>query len=813
MTIFVDPISNKRTRALRTFAKLLIVSILFVPLSASPLGLGDLKLHSTLNRPLDAEIDLISPGSTRADEISVRLASNEAFEGAGIDRPLLLNHLKFEVDTRADGTPYIKVVSDQPVTEPFLDFLVEVNWPNGKLVREYTTLLDPPVTVEEPPAAVAAPAIESQPAPATSRAATPATTQAPVTANDGARPERLKPSVGKAPDGAWTYGPVEKGATLRSIAQDLKAFDTAASVEQIMLALLKSNPEAFYDHNVNQLKAGYVLRIQDPAVLKELSQTAAMAEVRRQTAQWLGAKKAAMQAAGMARPAVPAGGEVAPSATEGPRLRLSAPEEAQKPASGGPEGAKGEASGDTAKIRNDLTAALEASAAARQENAELRDRLAKLEQRIADMQRLLKLKDESLAALQAQAGAAGKGAEGAFARLLGNPMLLAAAGVAVLLLATLGWLVVRRVRLARTPLEVFAGINEKPAPSVATTPESAVITEAAGGAAPSLERTSQLAMATGEGGGVDILEAGEDEIDILAEADVYLAYRRFDKAEELLKEALREEPARRDLVLKLLEVYSVGGNAEAFVNQAGLLKASLNPSETSIWDKVVAMGKRIAPGNALFEGAAASDEDAAAKTGGKEAESPSGQELFDVDFEKELSGLGVEDDRPVTDSGSSDPFAAAESTAPESEPAPAKQDLPDLDFTLDEDTLARLRQPGNELINEDQHPSPEEDRLVAVPETHPEAQQRHDDLGNVGDIQWLSAAGEDLLKFEDDDGTEEPESALISGEDEIGTKLDLAKAYLDMGDQESARNILSEVADEGDQEQQREAHELMRQMG
>jgi pilus assembly protein FimV len=344
--------------------------------------------------------------------------------------------------------------------------------------------------------------------------------------------------------------------------------------------------------------------------------------------------------------------------------------------------------------------------------------------------------------------------------------------------------------MARASLEEFTRIEERGDEALQVS-GGAVAAAAASGAAPGLVVETAVEQGRAEEAGVDILQAEDDEIDVLAEADVYFAYRRFDKAEELLREALKDEPGRRDLAAKLLEVYAASGNGEAFVREATALKAGLEPGDASMWDKIAAMGRRVAPGHALFEPAAAPAA-AAAKPAAQAENSLSLHELTDIDFEKELGAL---DDQPVTAVSA----AAAQ--------ASGENELADLDLTLDEATLARLRQPDGGAIESSVTSTLNAGQVPFAGEPKAKAAE-----GGAGDIDWLSAAGEDLLKFEDD-VQGESESTLISGEDEVDTKLDLAKAYIDMGDQESARNILNEVANEGDQNQQREAHDLMRQIG
>ena len=129
---------------------------LIYPLHAYALGLGDITVHSALNQPLDAEIAIISATKLTPQDLQISLGSAADFSQAGLDRPIMLTRFKFTVEEREDATPYIKVTSRQPVKEPFLDFLIAVDWSQGHLVREFTVLLDPPLTVDESPAAVTA---------------------------------------------------------------------------------------------------------------------------------------------------------------------------------------------------------------------------------------------------------------------------------------------------------------------------------------------------------------------------------------------------------------------------------------------------------------------------------------------------------------------------------------------------------------------------------------------------------------------------------------------------------------------------------
>ncbi len=887
-------------------AKVLVVIFLLAPISASPLGLGDIRLHSALNQQLDAEIDMIALGQTRVEDIVVRLATREAFERAGIERPLFLSRLRFEVETGPGNTANIRIRSDQPVREPFLNFLVEVNWPNGRLLREYTVLLDPPLFLDETPAAIQVPAV--------SVAETPARVAAPrqdATA-DATTPRtvsgRLSASIEIGPDGAWSYGPVQQSDTLWSIARGLRAADESVSIEQIMMALLRNNPEAFFNNNINELRAGHVLRIGDPSMIGQLSHAEAVAEARRQFAQWQDAKGERAEAAGPRAVGGDEGGAMATSSgtgiasDTGPRLRLSAPDTADAERFAMSDVEVGDArlsdAATVSRLREDLVSALEISESARQENLELRQRLADMEEQISAMQRLLSLQDDTMSALQAGGvgslesqptpaaeaeGAAETAVEtpktvppvavappiipeitGLITTILDDPMMLGVATFLVLMLATLGWLIVRRRQVAGATLEE---LTESPEPesrrsTAVTTPIAARTVAGAASASAAAQAVSAVTLEesiqeTGDSEddiGLDIMQAEDDEIDILAEAEVYLAYRRFDKAEELLRDAIGNEPGRQDLALKLLEVHAGSGNAQAFIAQAESLHASLGQGDEAMWDKVVAMGRRLAPGHALFAragGAAPAQTQAIA-----DPRMDAGVEITDTtltaaDFAGNLddteldfsAGMDLQDEG--ADFTHVDGPVAGDLTDLSGE-APAPEGFADLDLTLDDETLAKLetgtevfasgpedaRQQTNSDIDGERASGErplagEAASATAIDATLPAAESGDGLIDNElekqllaagsgqgSDVDWLSEIGNDL-DFADMEGDEAGGdfSGLISGEDEVGTKLDLARAYIDMGDQDSARSILNEVTEEGNEDQQRQANDLMRRIG
>jgi len=223
-----------------TLAVALALGTVTVP--AHALGLGDIKAHSALNETFSADIDLLSVAAGELDSIRVRLAAQKEFDKAGVERPFFLSLLKFVPERLDNGQSVVRVSSDFPIREPFLDFLVEVAWPRGRLIREYTVLLDPPVTTRRRAPRVRPVQAVTPTAPAASRSRGNVAAVAPVT-NE--------------------YGPIAANETLWSVATKLRP--RGASMEQMMIALLHANPEAFIEGDINRLRRGAIF--QAPAAL------------------------------------------------------------------------------------------------------------------------------------------------------------------------------------------------------------------------------------------------------------------------------------------------------------------------------------------------------------------------------------------------------------------------------------------------------------------------------------------------------------------------------------------------------------------
>jgi len=719
--------------------------------AAHALGMGEIEVNTSLNEPLNAKIKLFSATAEELDSLKINMAPQEVFNRMGLDRMPMLRDLQFELVSKGKGAPYIKVSSPKPVKEPFLDFILAINWSNGQMMREYTLLLDPPV-------------FEQGRQDGRISAVTTAPEQV-VREEASAQPRVTPPG---------SYGPTERTDTLWAVAKKMRP-DNSVSVPQMMIGLLKENPEAFEDNNINNLKAGYVLRQPEMDVIKQLNKQEAAAESNRQYQAWLAAKG---QAPGRRQQRVAGSAPLAATAKEtaaapaavtpktadaGARLQLLSPDEEARIRAGVGSGT----SGDAAKsLQQQLAVAQETAEATHQENIQLRSRLDELEKQLQSVQKLLTLKDGTLGAMQASAQkeaaatapvpekaapeqpaaeqkakapavVAKKPAKPAakprpaevslLDEVLGNPTYLYAAGGGLVILLLVVAMIMRRKRQADEG--DFSAMTP-----VAEMAEAGQAAEEGAGAsavtATGADEGSEEDSAIGDIGGMGTIHAEESEIDPIAEADVYLAYRRYEQAEALLKEAISADDDRQELKLKLLEIYHATKDVDSFEAQAESLYAALGGQNPELWNQAVEMGRELLPDHPLFsEGGVVSD------TAGDEAD------------------LGAE------------PPDAGDELSFESEEQPVAEDS---DALSDDDLAGSLGMPGlDEATEEEQAGSEEADMSL-------------DDLGDL-DLDFDLGESADL--------------DLDAGE---GSEAEIALDDLDLGDEglEDLSAMAEEASDE-----------------
>ncbi|MGQ0595475.1 MAG: FimV/HubP family polar landmark protein [Gammaproteobacteria bacterium] len=362
-----------------------------LPQAAAALGLGELKKHSELNQPFHATIDLVDANAEELDTLRVKLADAERFRRAGIERPHVLSQLRFEVVETGSGPDHIKITSQSPIQEPYLSFLIEVSWSNGRLYREYAALLDPPVydraTQRTTPPRGRAPDVARPAASGTRR----------LSSSSAARAAMASPG---------SYGPTVRGDTLWEIALRARS-DSSLTVQQVMMALLRANPDAFFQNNINALKAGAVLSIPDASVIAAVPRSEAVALTSGHWALWEQYRGRVAGATGRAPIGqVASTGEIGDRAIS-PGSGAAADSELKLLAANtvGTGGVRSDAGGDPGKLRKELDVAQEALTSQKQEIGELSSKLAESDEIIKLLRRQIDVKDAELATLQARAAA------------------------------------------------------------------------------------------------------------------------------------------------------------------------------------------------------------------------------------------------------------------------------------------------------------------------------------------------------------------------------------------------------------------------
>ena len=478
--------------------------------SAAALGLGQIEVKSKIGEPLVAEIPIVTTDPSELEQLQAALASPETFARIGLMPPVgVVADLRFVQALDARGNPIIRVTSSQPVTEPLLTFLVEVDWGQGRLVREYSALVDTPRTFSAPlQPTIQAPAVEAptvierpaeaiasdtpaEPAPTTdpSGQATPTSDPAAPVPNTPdpnaitASPAAVPPPVMTAPAPVAAMPSPESGDVAVRPGDTLSAIagriGPAATLDQTMIALLRANPDAFIDGNINRLKAGAVLRVPGADALSELDPQQASAIVNAQVQEWRDSRRAVPQPAADASSApIAAATRAAPAAATAPRvagarLEIVPPGASNATQAGTQSGAS--AGGEGAMLQQELVQTKETLAAREAEAQELKSRVAELEKLQQQQQQLIAMKDSELAAAQQRLVQTQK------EQTQASVMPWVFAGVAVLVLGALfAWMARRRDRAApkfRPNVPVAPSIADSFAPAVVAAPEPSAVPE------------------------------------------------------------------------------------------------------------------------------------------------------------------------------------------------------------------------------------------------------------------------------------------------------------------------------------------------
>jgi pilus assembly protein FimV len=887
--------------------RVLVSAMLLAPTVALPLGLGEIRLDSALNEPLSAEIDLVAATPEELSALQAQLASRELFERYGLDRPSYLDSLEFRVGRGQDGRSVLLVRSHDAIGEPFVSFLVDVSWPRGRLLREYTVLLDPPVYAPQgdqaAPAAIAAPRAESAPA---------QSAQAPAAAagSDAAAPES-----GPAVDSPSTYR-VERGDTLYKVAGALAPGDRATT-QRMMIGIFRANPEAFQG-NINVLRAGAILRVPTADELSAIGAGEASAEVNRQVSAW--------RASG--------GG------AESGRLRLVTPTEGVADTGSGEPVAGGSPESQVEGLERDIAEQRRLLELKNQELAELQRKLAekKPPEPVVPVEPEAPAPDETAVAPEDDTGVAvpppeevtepevaaepkpaptpAPEAEGpSFLDSLTDNWMFLLGAAALVLLGLFGYGYVRRRREQDVDdaLRGFDVPPSAPVPSETMRLRALALGEQeADTGTEEIERLDEgdfiveererpiarpkaaAAPAASQEDTISTEAALDlDQADPLAEADFHMAYGLYDQACDLVKMALKKSPDRNDLKLKLAEIHFVAGDTQAFLAVARDLRKSLGAGGD--WDRIVIMGRQLAPDESLFAGGVQSTGVDLSLEGGDNRvdlallSAPGGDEGIDLDLGQVLASdsNSITGEREMLEFNLDEGPESLTSTQEISpREGPGTVEMPTLEMPSSEtptvetpalkvrggDTI-RERVSGRDFsggISPDATAEMSIDELgldlgefdVAQPDSQSDAtiQATHVDetvrvtlrdestrmmpkstistdatgISRMSDsdrtsllasLEASDMSGIDLDVGSPTDDSDSPTTAAtarLSTEQlpqlsdlepvtmsEVGTKLDLARAYLDMGDPDGARNILQEVLSEGSASQKQEARRLI----
>ncbi len=853
---------------LRNMFKIIVLLSLAAPFGAFALGLGDINLKSYLNQPLKAEIELLSIDSSELNNLKVKLASPNEFKKLKIEYSAKLANLKLSVVKKANGVHYIQIRSAASIREPYLNLLLEVSWSNGRILREYALLIDPPIFIPNKSRQIATKAEPEKPkkSSSSSNLGFPSGKDAGKDKSGDnpyidqeeqvAKKEKLQPeqsftrgdrpratdkdnaafakeedkyprgiplgldkndegiNIADLGDDSGNKHRVKSGETMMAIA---KRFKRKGSLMQTMMAIKRANPNAFINNNVHLVKANAQLVIPDSETIDALSNADAMQQYQAQTDVWRQGDQSPVTIAKVARK------------TTGPKkgiFRLEAP--SNEKAKGVADSAQNSKSKADSKIASADTTNSDLATVKRNNKLEdwnIRAEKSKKEllSQIKEKKRLLDIKSSAMASMEASAEKRqfteyckknptekkcikvirkycednkydkncfkvtgfkkvelasldniGKTPEKPFNELVDsnagfvaqvtvlskkwlkyfkeNPVMSAIAGGVALLVLIIIFLFIRQHRKARTEFEEsILDFEEDSAMQARRQNVAASSVSHATSSISQMQNSTVQPVSNDQSSylsdfvvsGMDDINSDSKESDPITEADVFFAYGKYEAAEMLIKEAIQNEPNRLDLRYKLLDIYHGSKNTDSFEFEASELNDMVANKDDPMWQRVVEMGRELAPANALFsDGVPAtavppSNFTADAKT----AKTADSADDFDLDFDFDIS-----------------------------------------DQTNAEDFESELAELESSLEHTE--------NVVSF---------------NPAENNPAEFAGSDVGEYEGD-------SALMTDVDEVGTKLDLAKAYIDMGDPEGARSILDEVLEEGNDKQKGEAQDLMQQM-
>ena len=786
----------------------------------SALSLGRIAVLSALGEPLRAEIDIPEINAEEAASLKASVASPDTFRAAGMDYNPTLGGLQLTLQRRADGRPFLRVSSDRVINDPYLDLIVEANWSSGRIVRDYTMLFDPPNLRQTQ----AAPPTLPQASPAPTRTAAPAAPVSPPATAPASAAANKPPSVPSSPR-TPAAAPATETASKTAATTDrsqitVKPGDTASklvathrpagiSLDQMLVAMLRANPEAFIGGNINRLRSGAVVSLPGAEDAQATSADEARQIVQAQSKDFDEFRR---KLAGSA--------PLSPVATADRRAagKVEAQVDDKKTSNAAPDKltlSKGavQAKGNEDKIAKERSA------------QEAANRAEELSKNIAELNKLSAAAAPAgsapAAATPTQPPATATAATPTLApvtaavepaatpaapapsaplattataapvtampepsfldELLDNPLMPAAAAALIALLAGLGFYRARQRKQAAQMDSSFLESKLQSDSFFGASGGQRVDTQDGTTGSSMVYSPSQLDAA--------------DDVDPVAEADVYLAYGRDLQAEEILKEALRAHPDRLAIHLKLLEIYAKRRDSRNFDALAADVQR-LTGAEGTDWERVCELGRSLDTNNTLYQ------------SGDEAADRPA------TDLSAETPSDSAEP--PSTSEAEADNPASAATVDSDAEPAP--QDTPpgldlDLDFSLENKT-------DSTATTQAAAPEADLDLDLDLPEITDQdppaaAQAQTTDDAAATDAAPQAAADADALEFDlgtlslDLESTEETPSG---SSDPLATKLALAEEFSAIGDTDGARALIEEIIAEASGEMKAKAEAALSQL-
>ena len=745
----------------RKILRIILAGFALSSMSLMALGLGEIKLKSGLNQPLVAEISLLSIRGESNEQLRGKLGSASDFDRSGIERSYFLTRIKFKTITKPDGTRVIQLTTADAVKEPFLNFLVDLEWPNGRLLREYTVLLDPPI-FDDAPKTVVTP-VAQQPAKAKPQTST---------------PKRTAPAKPK-----WegdVYGPTSSSDTLWGIA--LKVRPQGVSVQQAMITIFESNEKAFMKGNINNLKRGAEIRVPDSAVFSQISQREALRMIAVHNESWKSGKRPESRVVDTSSEASSSTSQ-ASSSDEAESGRLQLDTDTEDSGKGGST-----ASDFLEDEENDLL---------KEQNENLNEQSRSDAEKIAQLERLLELKDEQLAKIQNRDASQAEEAttevpaaevtadaditsndatettevedftpvepeantnqesfmDGLMKGSYNMLLLIVGAVVALLLIITIYR---RRNQGVDYQDAVDASSNNQnysnnQSSSVADDDISDTLPEIADDVLANVDVNDDAIEEEFEEPEIETDESS----DPLGEAEIYLAYGKFEQAESLLLTALEEDSERLELNSKLLECYAEMKDQDKYEQHIDSIADKM--SSDSEFENYV---------QELYQ-----------------STWPAGQAFSNDDQEFSFDEENSDDDYDVNSED---------------------DDETSLDVDAQDDMSEYQDADLEELPSTEDVFGEESDEQSETEEANDFGEEVDIDLSNDDELELTDDYQVDDQSDSEDDNQQD-EDAI----EDVNTQLDLARAYVEMGDIEGTKEIIKEIMDIGSEQQCKDAQDIL----